>query len=155
MLIYLFARVDRKNFWYLHDCIKRNPVFVSRSLRPQRPPWYQLAAFLIRYGCDPAIKTAETACMSEGSVYNYCTRVAQAFRDIRHEHLSWPGPQRRTFLKSEMAEYGFLGCIGIVDGTLIELMQKPRRHGEVYFCRKKYYAVSFVIYYFSLTCCHY
>lgn len=155
MLIYLFARVDRKNFWYLHDCIKRNPVFVSRSLRPQRPPWYQLAAFLIRYGCDPAIKTAETACMSEGSVYNYCTRVAQAFRDIRHEHLSWPGPQRRTFLKSEMAEYGFPGCIGIVDGTLIELMQKPRRHGEVYFCRKKYYAVSFVIYYFSLTCCHY
>ena len=98
---------------------------MSTGRKPQLPAWYQLAVFLVRYGSDPAVKTAETACMSEGSVYNYSRRVAQAFRDIRDDHLSWPGPERHAFLKTEMAEYGFPGCIGIVDGSLIQLMQKP------------------------------
>lgn len=35
------------------------------------------------------------------------------FRDIRQDHLSWPGPERRAFMKSEMAEYGFPRSIGI------------------------------------------
>lgn len=137
----IVCRVDQANFWHLHDCIKHNPIFQSTGRKPQRPVWYQLAAFLLRYGYDPTLKTAEQSCMSEGSVYNYCDCVVQAFRDIRREHLAWPGPERRSFLKAEMAEYGFPGCIGIVDGTLIRLMDKPSIDGEVYFCRKKFYAV--------------
>lgn len=79
--------------------------------------------------------------MAEGSVYNYCSRVTQAFREIRAQHLSWPGRERRAFLKAEMTEFGFPGCIGIIDGTLIRLMEKPKTDGEVYFCRKKFYSV--------------
>lgn len=133
--------MERDSFWYLHDLIKNDPIFLSTGRKPQRPSWHQLATFLIRYGEDPAIKSAKIAGVSEGSVYNYCDRIAQAFRNIRPQHLSWPGQERRAFLKEEMTEYGFPGCIGIIDGTLIRLREKPLVDGEVYFCRKKFYAV--------------
>lgn len=134
--------MDRESFWYLHKLIKDDPVFRSTGRKPQRPSWHQLAAFLIRYGEDPAIKSAKISGVSEGSIYNYADRVTQALRNIRADHLSWPGKERRAFLKHEMADYGFPGCIGIVDGTLIPLRSKPPKNGEVYWCRKKFYGVS-------------
>jgi len=48
----------------------------------------------------------------------------------------------KEFLKNEMAEFGFPGAIGIVDGTLIQLVDKPLKDGWAYFCHKKFYAVS-------------
>ena len=47
----------------------------------------------------------------------------------------------QAYLKDEMAKWGFPGCIGIVDGTLILLMDKPLRNGWAYLFRKKFYAV--------------
>ncbi|KAI5116368.1 hypothetical protein M0805_008186 [Coniferiporia weirii] len=41
-----------------------------------------------------------------------------------------------------MTEYGFLGCIGIVDGTLIPLANKPHVNGELYWCCKKFYMLT-------------
>lgn len=133
--------MERDSFWYLHHLIEDDPVFQSTGRKPQRPSWHQLATFLIRYGEDPAMKSAKIAGIAEGTVYNYCDRVVQAFRNIRAHHLAWPGKERRAFLKYEMADYGFPGCIGIVDGTLIPLQNKPLENGEVYWCRKKFYAV--------------
>ena len=39
--------------------------------------------------------------------------------------------------------YGFKNCIGIVDGSLIRLSEVPAEHGQSYWCRKKYPAVSY------------
>lgn len=79
---------------------------------------------------------------AEGTVYLYCKRVCQAILNLRDHYLSWPNQERREALKLIMEDYGFPGCIGILDATLIPLRDRPKKNGWSYFCRKKYYAVS-------------
>lgn len=135
--------VDRASFQYLVDLIRDDEVFLSTGRKPQRPPWYQLAVFLNRYGLTPIEKTAEESSIAEGTVYLYCARVVQAFRRIRPQFLCWPDREGKEEIKERMGAEGFPGCIGMVDGSLIRLALKPVKDGELYFCRKKFYAVCF------------
>ncbi|KAG8725383.1 hypothetical protein FRC09_000594 [Ceratobasidium sp. 395] len=75
-------RVDRESFDMLHNLIRDDPVFRPRGRRPQFPPKYQLAVYLIRYGNLPTVKTAMMVQMSEGSMYNHSRRVVRAFRNL-------------------------------------------------------------------------
>ena len=84
--------------------------------------------------------------MAEGTVYLYAKRVCHALHKIHRQHNFWPGPASRQFLKQAMGEFGFPGCIGIVDGTLIQLMDKPAKEGWAYYCQKGFYAVSSIHY---------
>ncbi|KIJ43361.1 hypothetical protein M422DRAFT_253243 [Sphaerobolus stellatus SS14] len=127
-------------FWHVHDLIKDDPVFISRGRRPQRPVKYQRIAFLVRFGGVPGLKAAGVVVKSEGTVALYSNRVCQALRNIRKQHVFWPGKERRAFLKKEMAEYGFPGCLGMVDGSLIRLRERPLKSPWSFFCRKKFYA---------------
>ncbi|KDQ09814.1 hypothetical protein BOTBODRAFT_82826, partial [Botryobasidium botryosum FD-172 SS1] len=135
-------RMTRESFWHLHSLIQDDPLFLSRGNRAQRPVKYQLTAFLIRFGGETLVKTADTLSIAEGTAYNYVRHVSKSFRNIRGDHLSWPGLARCEFLSNEMAPYGFPGCIGIVDGSLIRLADMPRANGMAYFCRKKFYALA-------------
>jgi len=80
--------------------------------------------------------------IAEGSVYNYCRRVTRAFRRLKPQFVKWPSAARRLELSQAFTEYGFPGCLVIVDGSLIPLVDKPMKHGPSYFCRKHIYAVS-------------
>ncbi|KZP34567.1 hypothetical protein FIBSPDRAFT_719687, partial [Athelia psychrophila] len=133
--------VDRDTFWHLHDLISGDPIFVSTGIKPQRPVQFQLAAFLCRSGAVSGIKTSSIVGIAEGTAYNYMHRVVRAFRNIRADHLAWPGIARRQFLSGEMGGFGFPRCIGIGDGTYIRLVDKPWIDGWSYWCRKKFYAV--------------
>ena len=62
---------------------------------------------------------------------------------LRSRFISWPNHERRAQLKAKFEEEGFPGCIGIVDGSLIRLENKPREFPDAYYSRKKYYAVNF------------
>jgi len=78
----LNCSMSRKPFWYIHDLIKRDPIFQSTGTRPQRPVKYQLATFLCRVGSESAVKTAWVMSIAEGTVYLYSRRVCQAVRRI-------------------------------------------------------------------------
>ncbi|KZS94893.1 hypothetical protein SISNIDRAFT_473838 [Sistotremastrum niveocremeum HHB9708] len=134
--------MSKISFWHLVESIKDDPVFQSKGKKPQRPAWYQLATFLVKWGEHGGVKTATVLSIAEGTVYLYQRRVTLAFRRIKHLHIWWPGAERRAYLKQEMAEYGFPGCIGMVDGTLFRLSDKPKKHGWSYWCRKKFYALT-------------
>ncbi|EEY65939.1 uncharacterized protein PITG_03470 [Phytophthora infestans T30-4] len=43
------------------------------------------------------------------------------------------------------ANYGFVNCVGITDGTLLPLATKPRHNGEDYYSRKSSYAVNALV----------
>ena len=65
--------------------------------------------------------------------------MVQAFRNICDNHLAWPGDEHHTFLKEEMGEeFGFPGCIGIGDGTYVQLAEWLWS----YWCQIFFYAVS-------------
>lgn len=135
--------MDRKSFWYIHDCINDNPLFVSTGHKPQRPVRYQLATFLSRVGSDSAIKTAGIMAIAEGTVYEYCNRTCAALRSLRAVFVSWPVLEKREELSTAMTGWGFPGCLGSGDGSYFRLNNKPLRNGFAYWCRKKFYAVCF------------
>lgn len=134
--------MNRANFAHIVNLIQGDPVFISTGNKKQRPVSEQLAAFLMRCGGKIVIHASTDTAIAEGTVYLYCKRVCQAILNIRDQHLSWPNQGRRESIKRVMEELGFPGCIGILDATLIPLMDRPKENGWAYFCRKKFYAVS-------------
>ena len=134
--------MNRTSFFRLLDLIRDDPVFVSRGRKPQTPPRYQLATYLIRYGAEPGVKVATLLQMAEGTVYNHSTRVVRALRRLRPLYLSWPTPEEREISKQYSKAMGFPGAIGVIDGSYLELKDKPREDAMAYRSRKKNWAVS-------------
>src|SRR5882724_11444551 len=135
-------RMSHNAFWHVHGLIQDDPIFQSTGRRPQRPVKYQLVAFLHNFGENSSLQTAGVLAIAEGTVYLYAKQVCHALCNIRMQHVFWPGPAWRQFLKQAMADFGFPGCIGIVDGTLIWLMDKPAKEGWAFSCWQGFYAVS-------------
>lgn len=135
--------MSRENFWHICQMIHDDPIFVNPGKKPQRPVKFQLAAFLCRAGALGALKSAGITSVAEGTVYLYVDRVSKALRRLRPRYLKWPTRQERAMLKDEMGDWGFPGCVGIADGTLLPLREKPRENGWSFWSRKKFYAVRF------------
>jgi hypothetical protein len=133
--------MSRPAFWHVVNILKDDLCFTSTGNRPQRAVEHQLLTYLIRMGGIGGVRSGDVAAVAEGTSYLYTDRVRDAIRRLRGRFLSWPGVERRLFLKTEMAKKGFPGCIGICDGSLIRLLNKPSRNGASYWCRKKMYAV--------------
>ena len=136
--------MSRNTFDKLVDLLGKDPVFISKGRKPQCAVQYQLAAFLWRYGSEgsDAIAVANKLGIGEGTVFLYCKRVTRALRKIGLTVLTWGNNGRHQetadFIKDN---FGFEGCIGIVDGSLIQLAEVPANHGQSYWCRKKFPAV--------------
>lgn len=137
--------MSRETFDKLVGLLEKDPIFLSTGPRPQRAVRYQLAAFLLRYageGSD-AIGVSNKLGIGEGTVFKYCQHVTRALRKIGLTTLLWGDSNRHRETASFIEKnYGFKGCIGIVDGSLIRLSEVPVEHGQSYWCRKKYPAVS-------------
>jgi len=131
-LICVGARMLQESFWHLPNIISGDRIFISMGQPPQCPVKVQLACFLIQYGSISSVKTAGEISIAEGMVHLYCHQVQPAFCNVWHAHLSWLGKRRKAFLKDQMAGWGFPGCIGIVDGSLIRLREKPHNNGWAY-----------------------
>ncbi|KZT20473.1 hypothetical protein NEOLEDRAFT_1075573 [Neolentinus lepideus HHB14362 ss-1] len=116
--------MDCQSFWHIHDLIKDDPILFSEGGRRQRPVQYQLATFLCQIGGESNEKARDVTAITEGTTYLYCKCVCRAFCNIKTQHLAWPGPERRWFLKDCMEEYGFPDCIGIRDRTLCSSFKK-------------------------------
>lgn len=136
------CRMSRDTFEKLVSKLEENPIFISTGHKPQRPVRYQLGCFLIRFGMlgSDTLRTAALMGIGFGTVFLYCQRVTRALRELGVAGMVEWGD--RTFTKQWIrARTGLKYCIGIVDGTLIQLTAIPRKTGFVYFCRKKFVAV--------------
>jgi hypothetical protein len=134
--------MDWTSFQHVANLIRDNPVFQRAGRRPQRAVEHQLAVYLIRMGRTDALKSSDVGAVAEGTLYTYCDRVSKALQRLKRGYLAWPGHQRRRIIKLAFGAKGFPGCIGVLDGSLIRLSNKPQVSGELYWCRKKMYAVS-------------
>ena len=141
-------RMSRSAFWVIHDLIKYHEVFLQQNNhRQQYPVELQLLVFLKRLGSEGVegnnTKVASFFGIGKGSVDNYVNRVRKAVLSMKADIIRWPDAEERARIKKEIKiNYGFQQCIGIIDGTIIVLCQKPSYYGESYFCRKQCYAVN-------------
>ena len=83
---------------------------------------------------------------SIGAVKTYVRRTVSAVLKHKDTSVFWPDVEERKVISRRIQEeYVFKDCVGIIDGTLFPLCQKPRAFGEDYFCRKSMYAVHSLI----------
>lgn len=148
-------RVDPEVFKHLVNCIQDHPGFVSKSNNPQFPVPIQLAIFLNgagHYGNAATTQDlAEWAGVSLGTVYNCIRRVMIAILQLHDEYIHFDPLEEDDQRERERAKrwveeqcgipewrHGFL-C---VDGTPLNLFQKPGWHGEGFYDRKSRYSIS-------------
>lgn len=143
---YDIPSINRSTFNKLVALLERNPIFHSCGRRPQRPVGYQLACFLMRYGCRGAdsLGVAQRMGISFGSVFLYCRRVTRALRELGLEVVTWGDTERQAVVKDYIyRKTGLPDCLGFLDGTLIKLTHAPENSGAVFYSRKKFPAVSY------------
>ena len=134
-------RTTKEGFTGVLNIIQDNPIFHNSSTFQQRDPIIQLAVALARFGSygngGSVSKLQSIFQFGYGSTINYTKRVIKALTDVQHDWINWPTPERRAEIGQVMREEGFPGCVGFIDGTTINLSQKPAHNGETYFDRKK------------------
>jgi len=99
-------------------------------------------------GCD-ATGTAHKMGIGEGTVFLYCRRVTRALWQLGIELVSW-GNQARRQVTAEVVqrESGLPNCLGMLDGTLIRLTEAPKHSGAMFYCCKRFPAVSHTVFEF-------
>jgi hypothetical protein len=71
--------------------------------------------------------------------------VTKALLSMKKEVVYWPDQEERKDMKNRLCTTGFRHCVGIIDGTLIELEKKPRKYPECYYSRKSSYALNVMV----------
>lgn len=143
-------RVSRVAFGMILAAIADDDVFKNRSPFAQRPIEVQLMVSLRRFGCygnGASYKSiAHLFGISEGSVHTFTKRVVSALCRIKDKHVIWPSePEKEQHKRRVLRDFGFPDCIGIVDGTHLNLDLKPVVEGEAYFSRKSRYGISSMV----------
>jgi hypothetical protein len=155
-------RVEPEIFDDILDLISDHPIFCNNSHNPQLPVSIQLAIFLNRaghYGNSISVEyVAQWAGISAGSVVNCTNRVMVALLDQHDTFMGFPAPDSEDFERAR--EYAantvcpeWQNGILAVDGSTINVYQKPGFHGEVFFDRKSRYSLGCqVCFFFFLIC---
>jgi hypothetical protein len=129
------------------EILEQNTIFQSTGCKLQQPVKYQLACFLFRYsqqGSDSTIPVQELS-LGLGTVLLYCQCIMCVLCELGVKLLKWPDNKEQEGIAERIqmsTEDHFPCCISIGDGTLICLCKAPHKDGPVYYCRKKYPAVS-------------
>lgn len=141
------VRVSRRMFALILALIADNPTFQSRCVRPQAPVEAQLLVALYRFGAHgnaaAVARVASRFAIGDGTVILYTERIIEAIVVLFDQFVTWPNHIERESISTRIeALCGFPDCLGFLDGTDIVLEQKPAIDGELYFNRKKRYAIS-------------
>ena len=141
-------RMNRNSYHILLSLLEHKETFYTVSKgRKQLPIPLQLLIFLRRIGSEGTeasyTKLAVFFGIGAGTVSVVVRRVQNAFLEHYDELVSWPSLEGKNLMKEQIkVEYGFQNCIGIIDGTIIILDEKPLKYGESYYCRKNCYSLN-------------
>ncbi|KAL3685319.1 hypothetical protein R1sor_003341 [Riccia sorocarpa] len=138
--------MSRDSFYCILDLIGDHSVFHNNSPKPQAAVFVQLAVALDRFGHEGNGACLDRSMLlwgiSHGSMVNYTNRVMIALESCMGHEIAWPDRQGRASIAEHFAALGFPGCVGLVDGTLVKLSQRPRDDGETYFDQKSNYSLN-------------
>ena len=143
-------RITHSSFFLLLDVMKERRAFnrVSKN-KKQRPVAYQLLVFLYRIGKEGtsggSMDVSAFFGIGKGTVNNYCKRCVKGLLEMKEEVVYWPDDKERLEMRKRLSANGFRHCVGIIDGTLIELTFRPESYHECYYTRKSNYALNVMI----------
>ncbi len=140
-------RMNKDTFLFILNNVQNHPVFQNNSFNKQQPVWVQLLVALERFGFDgnscSVGQVARSLGIGNGTVVLYTSRVIEAILSIRDKFIKWPNRREKKRTSDYFEEHHKLkGCIGIVDGTFVNLCQKPQVDPETYWSRKQRYSMN-------------
>ncbi|XP_036317676.1 protein ALP1-like [Rhagoletis pomonella] len=139
-------RVRPEEFVFILDLIKDDDVFKTSSSSSQLPIGLQLKIVLYRlgsFGDGVSIRKAATlfSVGDGGTIQKVTKRVFKAILNIKKRFLFWPNARERWGIVSETREE-IPGCVGYIDGSEIKLSEAPVTNHELFFSRKRQYALK-------------
>ena len=139
-------RMSCEHFLKLCALVSNDEVFHNDSNHPQRPVEEQMMVTLKRLGCfgnGASVGMLATFFrLGEGTVELYTNRCIMAIVDLKERYVNWPTKEERLEIEAEFDEVGFGGCVGVIDGTLMILQNRPEKDGSDYYNRKGSYGIS-------------
>lgn len=136
-------RMLPESFKSLVNLLNNHSIFKSNNNKQQAPIEFQLAIFLRRLGSrEDIFSICSRYGIAEGTVILYCKRVMKAIISNKEKYVKWPTDQARTFVHEGFKAIGGIeDIIGAIDGTHFILQNAPQKDKELYFTRKKRYAL--------------
>jgi hypothetical protein len=136
-------RMLPENFKLLVNLIKNHSIFQNNNSKQQSPVELQLAVFIRRLGLrNDIFSICSNFGIAEGTVILFCKRVIKAIISYKTSYVKWPNSQVREFIHEGFKAIGGIeDIIGSIDGTHFILQNAPTKDKEVYFTRKKRYAL--------------
>lgn len=140
------VRLRPEEFAHILDLIKNDEVFHTKRTNIQLPIELQLKVVLYRLGSSgdgaSVRKVASLFGIGDGgTIQNITKRVFRAILNLKNQFLYWPNEAERTRLvlatRNELP-----GCVGYIDGSEIRLAEAPIKSHELYFSRKRQYAIK-------------
>ena len=141
-------RMCRESFNAIVELIRDSKYFTNHpKKRKKGPVELHLLVFLRRMGAEGtegnSDKIANFFGIGKGTVNVYVKRVKRAILKLKDKFVVWPDAKEKDRIKCQIKlNHGFQQCIGIIDGTLIVLNQRPHLYGDSYWCRKNCYALN-------------
>lgn len=143
-------RMNKDTFNFILNQIENNDIFKSTGTKEQQPVWVQLLVTLERFGFDGNAgsvgKIARSMGIGNGTVVLYTNRVMEALLCLKQNYIKWPNSSGRKRISNYFEEkHKLKGCVGVVDGTLVNFCQKPFIDSETYWSRKQRYSMNLQI----------
>ena len=92
------------------------------------------------------LRLGKTFGVGSGSIMNMIDRTMTAILELKDTVMMWPDEEERKEISDAIhRSYGFVDCMGLIDGTLFWLEFKPQLNGEEYFTRKGGYTTTALI----------
>lgn len=80
--------------------------------------------------------------VNSGSLTNFTKCCFRALNTTLKDSIKWPNAMEHHQIHMEFSKLGFPNCVGLIDGTLLLLSQRPKVSGECYYDRKSRYSVN-------------
>ncbi len=135
-------RMNRDTLDAVTNLIKEDPVF-QRGQRgpPQLPVKHQLMIFMHFIGREGETNANQRSVfhVSQGRCQKARERVILALTNMREEYIYWPDVNERKRISRRIEEkYHLPNCVGMMDGTLLELGITPRCNDKADYSGRKF-----------------
>ena len=140
-------RVCRSTYHWLCSIFANNQHLVCKSNHVMKPIELHVLLFLKKVGSEGTSgsdsKLADFFGIGKGTVPLMFSRMKNAILSLKDKVITWPTQAQKERMKLEIkTKYGFQKCVGIIDGTIIILQNRPVKYGDSYYCRKNVYALN-------------
>ena len=147
-------RMSRNCYWQLVELIANHPVFLKKNSdsrgKAPKPASHQLLVLLKYYGSEgnsaSSVSLGSFFGIGHGAVDRCKEAALEGVLSLEDRTYFWPDAEERKVIANRIRDtYLFPNCVGIIDGTLLPLLQRPLLHGENYLSRKKFYAIVMLV----------